>query len=216
MLADRYRPTAWADVVGQERAVAALVRLAGADGRGLLGRAIWIAGASGTGKTTLARLAAQEVADPHNITELDAGEATPGTIGEMLDAARLYPMGKKPGRAYIINEAHGLRRDAIRRLLVALEPIPKTSLWIFTTTNAGQEALFEDNIDAGPLLSRCLQIPLARQGLAQAFAERAQAIARAEGLDGRPIAQYVRLLQDCRNNLRMALSRIEAGEMMGA
>jgi hypothetical protein len=55
---------------------------------------------------------------------------------------------------------------------------------------------------------------MAKQGIAQAFAARAQAVARAEGLDGRPLAQYVRLIQDCRNNLRMALSRIEAGEML--
>ena len=61
------------------------------------------------------------------------------------------------GRAYIVNEAHGLRKDVIRQLLVVLERIPPHSLWIFTTTIEGQEAIFEDYDDASPLLSRCLR-----------------------------------------------------------
>ena len=44
--------------------------------RGLAGRAYWLSGQSGTGKATIARLIAAEVADPFFITELDAATLT--------------------------------------------------------------------------------------------------------------------------------------------
>ena len=52
------------------------------------------------------------------------------------------------------------------------------------------------------------------QGLAQDMAKKAQEIARAENLDGQPIAKYVRLVQECKNNMRQVLQRIDACEMM--
>jgi len=85
---------------------------------------------------------------------------------------------------------------------------------IFTTTRDGEDALFEDHIDAHPLLSRCVQIPLTNQGLAGAFAERARQVADAEGLNGKPLAAYKRLVQRCRNNMRAVLQAVESGEIV--
>ena len=121
----------------------------------------------------------------------------------------------KGGRAYIVNEAHGLTKAAIRQLLVLLERIPGHACWIFTTTTDGL-ALFEDaHEDASPLLSRCTEIRLTNQGLAKVFAERVKAVAELEGLDGQPIEKYIRLAQDCKNNCRKMFQVVEEGGMQG-
>ena len=132
--------------------------------------------------------------------------------GRDEDMERCLP--GRGGRAYIINEAHGLSKAAIRQFLVVLERLPRHVMVIFTTTRQGQDSLFEDSEDAGPLLSRCIKLELARRNLADAFAARAREIATREGLDGKPEKAYLELARRCRNNFREMLQEVEAGAML--
>ena len=105
--------------------------------------------------------------------------------------------------------------DANRRHWDEITPTHVASdFYDVASFKAGESKLFEDEIDAGPLLSRCLVLRLTNQGLAEPFAAEARRIAQAEGLDGKPPAAYVRLVRDCNNNLRAAIERIEAGAML--
>lgn len=74
--------------------------------------------------------------------------------------------------------------------------------------------MFEDYDDAGPLLSRCTRLEFASRNVAKALAARAKWIAEQEGLDGRPLEDYVRLVNEHSGNMRGVLNDIEAGGMM--
>ncbi len=209
-LFEQYRPKALDDVLGQDKAVKTIKRLIE---RGIGGRALWISGASGTGKTTLAKIIAGSIADDIYIQEFDCADQLTVAALDKIESDMMY-RGFGSGKAYIINESHGLRKQSIRRLLGLLERIPDYCVFIFTTTKQGQEKLFEDQIDANPLLSRCIEIQLTNQGLAKTFAEHCRNIATAENLNGKPIESYVKLAQKCKNNCRQMLQEIEAGCMI--
>lgn len=207
-LHERQRPRTFADVIGQAKAIER-IRTAGEPG----GQTFWISGSSGTGKTTLARIIAGQIADSYYVTEYDsADQFKQAELDAMTEIMGMYSLGLG-GRAWIINEAHGLRSPIVRQLLGVAERLPDHVVLIFTTTKQGEAKLFDDDIDAGPLLSRCLKVSLTNQGMAKAMAPKLRAGAEAAGLNGRPETEYVKLMQRCHNNVREAWAEIQAGAM---
>ena len=208
-LHEQYRPKTWSEVVGQEKAIATLAAL---ERRGIGGRAYWISGLSGTGKTTIARLLASEIADDYAIDEIDAETLTPTKIQELARQMRCKTFGKG-GWSVIVNEAHGLKAAVVRQLLNTLEAIPDHAVWIFTTTLDGDKKILFDKDDGGPLLSRCQRIELEHFGVSRAYAQKLKAVAEHEDLDGQPIEAYEALLRKHGSNMRAAYQEIESGLM---
>jgi len=206
-LFEELRPRTWGDVCGQHEALAKIKTLRP---RGFGGRAFWISGPSGTGKSTIARLLAAEIADTWGTFEEDAKQLTPKEVEEIERRYRLRAMGKG-GWGIIVNEAHGLSRPCVTHLLTVLERIPRHVMWIFTTTDAGLLKLCDGCLDAHPLLSRCTILNTKVNEIA--FANVAHHAARTSGLDGAPFAAYLGLVRECKGNLRAVLGEVEAGRM---
>lgn len=208
MLHEKYRPRTWADFVGNDKAVKVLTRIA-REAR-TAGKAVWIQGPSGTGKTTLAWLLAGELgAQEIDVHEIDGADCSIERVRTLAETIRYCTAS---GRAVIVNEAHAMSRAAVQAWLTLLERLPAKNVVVFTTTQGKTEDLFGD-FDS-PLLSRCVNVPLSSYGLSKLFAQRAKEIAQAEGLDGQPLARYERLAQDTKNNLRRMLGEIEGGRML--
>jgi len=207
----KHAPRSFDEVVGQDKAIANLKRIRDTTGFG--GKAFWITGASGTGKTSIANIIARTIASDCDIDEYESFGITASRVSEMersLSFRSLFGVG---GRVAILNEAHGLRKDGIRQLLLTLERIPEHVAWIFTTSRAGTEMLFDDCDDAAPLVSRCLKVDLTTQGLCKPFAERCKQIAALEGFGELPISKFEALAKETKNNMRAMISAIESGKV---
>ncbi len=214
MLHEKYRPREWADLVGQDKAVAIARRIIERPGFDRGAFFIDCAGSnnSGTGKSSLAWVIAGTLADPFFITEIPGAKLDKAAVAEIERSAHLCSWSAdKPFRVWIVNEAHAVTQGAVDLLLTFLEALPRHCVVIFTTTRQPDEELF--GTDNGPLYSRCHCIRLTNQGIAEPFARRIKAIAEAEGLDGQPIEKYVALIRQCKNNMRRAIQLIEAGEL---
>jgi DNA polymerase-3 subunit gamma/tau len=149
-LITKYRPTLWKHVVGQAAAVAAL--RSAIDHK--TARAFVLSGASGLGKTTLARIAANKLKClPENLMEIDA--ATYTGIDAMRTVAQdlqYKPFTDNQVRVVITDEAHGLSRQAWDSLLKVVEEPPPDVYWFFCTT---QPHKVPDTI-----LTRCTHVQL--------------------------------------------------------
>jgi DNA polymerase-3 subunit gamma/tau len=177
VLARKYRPAAFADLIGQEAMVTTL-RNAFATDR--IAQGYMLTGVRGVGKTTTARIlsralnyASDTVDQPTfdmaaygrhcaeimegrhpDVLEMDAASNTGvDNIREIIESARYKPMVARY-KVYLIDEVHMLSKGAFNALLKTLEEPPGHVKFIFATTEVRKVPL--------TVLSRCQRFDLRR------------------------------------------------------
>jgi len=171
VLARKWRPRSFEEIVGQPHVVTALVNALETK---RLHHAYLFTGTRGVGKTTLARILAKAINCETGITprpcnkcaactEIDAGRfvdllevdaATNTKVDEMrelLDTAQYMPVAGR-FKVYIIDEVHMLSRHAFNSMLKTLEEPPEHVKFILATTDPQRLPV--------TILSRCLQFNL--------------------------------------------------------
>jgi len=178
VLARKYRPATFAELIGQE----AMVRvLTNAIASGRLAHAFILTGVRGIGKTTTARIIARALncigadgaggstiepcgicdpcqaiaSDRHvDVIEMDAASRTGvDDIRELIDGVRYKPVSARY-KIYIIDEVHMLSKNAFNALLKTLEEPPEHVKFIFATTEIRKVPV--------TVLSRCQRFDLRR------------------------------------------------------
>ena len=181
VLARKYRPQNFKDLIGQD----VLVRtLSNAFSQDRLAHAFILTGVRGVGKTTTARIIAKGIncigadgkggatidpcgvcanctaimEDRHvDVMEMDAASRTGvDDIREILDGVRYKPVAAR-NKVYIIDEVHMLSRNAFNALLKTLEEPPENVKFIFATTEIRKVPV--------TVLSRCQRFDLKRLGM---------------------------------------------------
>lgn len=177
VLARKYRPTTFEDMIGQDAMVTTLTN---AFKTGRIAHAFMLTGVRGIGKTTTARLLARALnyetdtvdgpsvdlenpgrhceaimASAHmDVLEMDAASRTGvENMRELLDGVRYAPVDAR-FKVYIIDEVHMLSTGAFNALLKTLEEPPDHAKFIFATTEIRKVPI--------TVLSRCQRFDLRR------------------------------------------------------
>ncbi|MGQ0559568.1 MAG: DNA polymerase III subunit gamma/tau [Sphingosinicella sp.] len=198
VLARKYRPQHFGELIGQE---AMVKTLANAIGSGRLAHAFLLTGVRGVGKTSTARLIAKAlncvgpdgnggptidpcgVCEPcvaiaqgrHiDVIEMDAASHTGvDDVREIIDAVR-YASVSARYKIYIIDEVHQLSKHAFNALLKTLEEPPPHVKFLFATTEADKMPL--------TVLSRCQRFDL-RRIPAERLVEHFEMVAKSEQVE---------------------------------
>ncbi len=201
VVARRYRPQAFEELIGQEHVAQAL---SNAIATNRVGHAYLFTGARGVGKTSAARILAKALncvdgptAAPCNRCDIcqsiSAGDDVDvleidGASNRGIDEIRQLRqnVNVRPSRArfkiYIIDEVHMLTREAFNALLKTLEEPPEHVKFIFCTTEPTKIPI--------TILSRCQRFDFAGISTRSIF-ERLRQIVAAEGVEAEPEALEV-------------------------